>query len=155
LSCLGFFRSDGTKVAVAPAPFDRKSDIAFVQFQSTVSPASSSPDLASIPAAKATLFLKLPQLSIPTKPMRAASADELHARQEAAAAATAAVGAMNRIIEASIAGFAIADLDMTDAIVIAALSTIVKNSTAAITTGLSTPSTSTTCQLFPIEIPRW
>jgi hypothetical protein len=68
LSCLGFFGPDGTKVPVAAAPCDRQPNIAFVQFQSTVNPTLSSPDLASIPAVTLTFFLPLPQLPIPAKP---------------------------------------------------------------------------------------
>ena len=68
LSCLGFFKSDGTEVPVAFDPCDRGSDIAFIKIQSTVDPASFSPALAETSPFTVDYFLKLPQSLPPAKP---------------------------------------------------------------------------------------
>jgi hypothetical protein len=138
LSCLGFFTSDGTKVPLAPAPCDCKPNIAFVQFQSTVNPTRSSPDIASISAVTVTFFLPLLQSPIPAKPQPTASASELQANQDSANTALAASDPVNTIIAALVAGGTISELDLTDATVVAALSTIVRSSSTAPSTASAT-----------------
>jgi hypothetical protein len=68
LSCLGFFKSDGTEASVAFDLCARGSDISFTQFQATIAPASFSSALVDTPSSTVNYFLKLPQSMPPPKP---------------------------------------------------------------------------------------
>ena len=69
LSCLGFFKSDGTEASAAFDLCDRTSDITLIQFQATVAPATFSSVLIDTPLSTINYFLKLPQSMPPPKPL--------------------------------------------------------------------------------------
>ena len=61
LSCLSFFKSDGTEASVAFDPCDRTSDITSIQFKMAVAPATFSSVLINTPLSIINYFLKFPQ----------------------------------------------------------------------------------------------
>ena len=61
LTCLGFFKSDGTETFVALEPCNLESDISIVKFSSTIAPSAFSPALDATPSSTVIHFLKLPQ----------------------------------------------------------------------------------------------
>jgi hypothetical protein len=69
LTCLGFFKSDGTEVSVALDPSQRSSDISFIQFEAKIDPASFSSALTGSPSYTVQYYLKLPQSMPPPKPV--------------------------------------------------------------------------------------
>jgi hypothetical protein len=67
ITCLGFFKSDGTPVPVSLDPSARAADIAFVSFSATLNLASFSSALTTaVSSPTVQYYLKLPQSNIPT-----------------------------------------------------------------------------------------
>ncbi len=67
ITCLGFFKSNGTPVSVSLDPSARTTDIAFVSLSATVNLSSFSSALATaVSSPTVQYYLKLPQSSIPS-----------------------------------------------------------------------------------------
>ena len=134
LTCLGFFTSNGTTTPVALDPSDRVSDISFIQFESTINPASFSSALLDTPSSTIKFFLKLPQSMPPPKinssvnsaaKVPTSSPDTCDADPS-----TPDTAAMSAIRDVFATGGDPAALDLSDPSVISALASIVKTSTA-------------------------
>jgi hypothetical protein len=139
LTCLGFFRSDGTKVAVAVDPCDRSSDISFIHFEAKIDPASFSSALIGTPSHAVQHYLKLPQFVPPANP---ATSTTLATHDESETAAPKSptnddnsfvshdAPAMKDVRKVFADSGDPTKLDLTEASVVRALASIVKTSTA-------------------------
>jgi hypothetical protein len=67
LTCLGFFKSDGTEASVALEACDRSADISYIQFEATIEPARFNSALVDTPPSTVKYFLRLPQSMPPPK----------------------------------------------------------------------------------------
>jgi hypothetical protein len=138
LTCLGFFKSDGTEVSVALDPSQRSSDISFIQFEAKIDPASFSSALTGSPSYTVQYYLKLPQSMPPPKPVTSTTV-VTHESETAAPKqatndddnpATPDTPAMKDIRKVFADGGDPTSLDLDDPSVVRALASIVKTSTA-------------------------
>ena len=167
LTCLGFFKSDGSSVPISIDPCDRQPSISFVSFSATVKLASFSPTLldSAVPLITIQFYLPLPQSNIPIAYDVTASAAH---DDDAAAAATSTADAANdddsataittaqdappatpdtkamaNIRKLFATGGNIASLNLTSPKIVAALASIIRNT--------SSSASSTKRQLFPTD----
>ena len=134
LTCLGFFKSDGTEASVAFQPCDRASDISFIKFQAMVSPATFSSALVDTPQPTVQFFFKLPQSLPPAKPSSATAPADPNSSptQEVTNGSLNTPDTVNvsAIRKAFASGGDPSSVDLTDPLVLNALTSIIKTSTA-------------------------
>ena len=143
LTCLGFFKSDGTEASVALEPCNRDADISFVKFSSTIAPSTFSDALDGTPSSTVVYFLKLPQSippassstvpgSAPGTPADTAPNSPLTDTPPPKTAETAAVSVLRKMFAS---GGNPSQLDLSSPLMLKALTSIVNTSTDRQPTG--------------------